>query len=321
MKNDLTWVNGIFKLHIPDMSEYTPVVSYSQYSKYKTCPRSWYIRYVQKIKDDEPSVILTYGNAMHALVQYWLKLLFTKGEKFTKELNWADIFKNILKQEYLKDFDKHKTHFSTPEELMTYFSDGYEVFSYLMKNRSKYFSLRDMQLIGIELPIYLTLDPNNDKVKFSGFLDLVLYDKSDKTYIVIDLKTSKRGWSKWDKENKLKMNQVVAYKKYFSTQYNIPESAVSVKFMILRQSIDPDSLWPKKRVQEIAPTSGSRTVKLVDQDVKTFISKCFVNNQHNQTRDEFSPNPGRNEWNCKFCPYKDMHELCDPKDRIPCESV
>jgi hypothetical protein len=319
MKNESTWVNNnIFKLHLPDMSGFNKVVSYSQYTKYKTCPRSWYIRYVQKVKDEESSIILVYGNAMHTLIQYWIKLLFTKGEKFTKELNWSDNFKNILKEEYLKEFNKTGVHFSNPNELMSYFSDGYEAFSYLMKNRSKYFSLRDMQLIGIELPLHLSLDPNNENVKFDAFLDLVFYDKSDKTYLILDLKTSKKGWSKWDKENKLKMNQVVAYKKYFSQQYGVPEAAVDVKFMVLRQQIDPDSMWPQKRVQEVKPTSGPRISKALDEDIKKFISSCFVDNDYIEDVNLFPPKPGRGGWNCKFCPYKDMHDFCNPDQRI-CE--
>ena len=315
MKNEQTWINNIFKFNVKETEPGDKIVSYSQYSKYKTCPRSWFNRYVLKEKDEQPSIVLVFGNAMHMLIQYWLKTLFTKGEKYSNELDWSSILKNILKDEYLKEFNKTQTHFSTPSELTEYYSDGYETFNYLRKKRSSYFSLRDMQLIGIEVPLLMSLDPNNPKVKMMAFLDLVLYDKSDKTYLIIDIKTSKKGWQKWDKENKDKVNQVVSYKKYFSQQYNIPEQSIDVEYLILRQKVDPDSLWPTKRIQEFKPSAGPRIIKNLDIDIKNFISQCFIDNNYNSDKSAYPAISGKNNWNCKFCPYADRIDLCNPTER------
>lgn len=312
MKNE-TYISDIFKFQPIELAKDDKIVSYSQFSKFKTCPRSWYLNYVRKIKDDKPSIYLVFGNAMHVCIQYWLRNLFTKGEKFTNALDWATILKNILKDEYMKSYNQYKYHFSSPAELTEYFSDGFETFEYLRKKRSSYFSLRDTELVGIEIPINYP-PTENHQFRFYGFIDFVLYNKSDKIYTIYDLKTSKKGWGKYDKENKTKISQIIAYKKYFSEQYQVPEHAINVEYIILRQKIDPNSVWPVSRIQEFKPTSGSRTLKSLDLDIKKFIAAAYGKNEFEQSINDFPAIAGNNGWNCTFCPYKD-HELCNPSDR------
>lgn len=317
MKNESTYVNNIFKFQFKESKPGDKVISNSQIAMFSTCPKSWYLKYVKKIKKDEASIYLTYGNAMHMLIQYYLKILYTKGQQFANAIDYATSFKNILMEEYSKDYEKNnKVHFSTPVQLAEYYSDGLEIFNYLKKNRGKYFSLKDLQLIGIELPLYYAPDSSNPNVNFMAYLDAVFYDKYYKKYLIIDFKTSKKGWSKWDKENKTKTDQLLHYKNYFAKQFNVPETAIEVEFLIFRQKVDPNSLWPVKRIQSIKPGTGPRLLAAANNKVNDFIKHCFEDNKYIDDETKYIANEGKGGWNCKFCPYSSDETLCNPKNRI-----
>lgn len=260
-------------------------------------------------------MILIYGISMHNVIQQWIKDLYSKGATFCKNIDYKILLKQNLKDEYKNEYTKHGKHFSTPEDIMEYYYDGCEILEYLIKNRARYFSLKDMKLIGIELPIYYSIDPIQPNIKLMAYIDLVMYEPSTKKYIIYDIKTSRKGWQKWDKENKNKTNQLILYKKYFSEQYGIPIQSINVHFFIVRQKVNPDSMWPQKRVQTFSPTSGSRTIKLMQDDVNLFIQNSFKNGMYIDNQDTYSPNSGKNGWNCTFCPYNERHDLCNPAER------
>ena len=40
-----------------------------------------------------------------------------------------------------------------------------------------------------------------------GYVDLIIYDKSTEEYTIFDIKTSTKGWSKWEKGDETKHQQ------------------------------------------------------------------------------------------------------------------
>ena len=52
------------------------VVSFSQYSMYKSCPHKWYLQYVKGYKDDKPNMHFVFGTAMHEALQHYLQTMF-----------------------------------------------------------------------------------------------------------------------------------------------------------------------------------------------------------------------------------------------------
>ena len=58
------------------------------------------------------------------------------------------------------------------------------------------------------------LPPNENypNVLFQGYLDVVLYHEPTNKFRIIDIKTSRQGWSKYQKSDQNKQLQLTAYK-------------------------------------------------------------------------------------------------------------
>jgi CRISPR/Cas system-associated exonuclease Cas4 (RecB family) len=62
------------------------VVSFSQYSMYKSCPYKWYLQYVKGHKDETPNMHFVFGTAMHEALQHYLKIMFDTSAKKADDL-------------------------------------------------------------------------------------------------------------------------------------------------------------------------------------------------------------------------------------------
>lgn len=305
---------------IPDYSDktkkyqsYPKVISYSQFSKFNACPKSWELRYIKKIKRDEPSIALVFGNALHETLQYMLCLLYEKGVKAWENYDYVNEFRHCLKTEYIKSYKQYSNaHFSTQEILLEHYKDGLEIIKYIKKKRTAYFSTRNIKLIGVEIPIYYDVGKG---VYLLSYLDLVFLDKRDKEITIIDIKTSTKGWNQYDKADKNKTGQLILYKEYFSKQYKVPIEKIKIEFFIVRRKINPDSEWPMKRIQEFIPPSGPIITKKVLNNFERFVQSAFTENGKYNVDFEYEAIAGIGDTNCKFCPYKDDHELCPPAKR------
>ena len=51
-----------------------------------------------------------------------------------------------------------------------------------------------------------------NKIKFVGYIDVLIYDTVREKYKIIDIKTSTRGWNKWQKRDENKTQQLLLYK-------------------------------------------------------------------------------------------------------------
>ena len=78
------------------------VVSFSQYSMYKSCPYKWYLQYVKGHKDEKPNMHFVFGTAMHEALQYYLQTMFDTSAKKADELKLNLFFKESLVKEYQK---------------------------------------------------------------------------------------------------------------------------------------------------------------------------------------------------------------------------
>jgi len=113
-------------------------------------------------------------------------------------------------------------------------------------------------------------------------LDLVMFDETMHRVVIWDIKTSTRGWTKYDKENKVKTSQMVLYKKYFSEQYNVPIDNIDVKYFIVKRKIPDNPKYPimKSRIQKFAPSSGKVSMNRLEKNIRAFIEDVFVKGTH-----------------------------------------
>lgn len=293
-------------------------VSYSQYSTFKQCPHKWYRSYVTKEIVQPPAIHFTFGTTIHEILQHWITIVYQDSLKEANKLDVPRLFKNALIQNYTNEAQKHKIHFSNPEELKLMYEQGLEVIKYFIKHRTNFFNTKSMELIGVEIPIFMNVS-SDSLIKMVSYIDLVFYDVKDDQYVLFDIKTGKKGWSKYDKQNKLKTSQLLLYKYYFSLQYDIPIEKIRVEYILTKREVNIEREYPEKRITTFSPSQGKIAIKQTINEFNQFISQCFDSNTgvHKQENSYIAVG-GVNFNNCRFCALKDNEQLCPKSNRI-CE--
>lgn len=285
-------------------------VSYSQYAIYKTCPHQWYLQYVKGLAKFEPSIHLVFGTSIHETLQLWLKVMYGQSGKAADQMDLASDFKTRFIEEYRKRVGEFGKHFSSKEELQEFYEDGKAILEWVRKKRNKYFTLRNVELVGIEIPVLTQANKGITGITYKGSIDFILYDKDLNKYRIYDIKTSTRGWSDRDKKDDKKINQVLLYKKMFSEMNNVPEDNIDVRFFIVKRKVPEVSEFPITRVQELKPAHGKIKINKAYNDFQSFITECFDMEGNYYSEKAFHKNAGDA---CKFCPFNNSPELCDKK--------
>ena len=284
-------------------------ISYSQLSMFTQCPKKWALQYRDGHKVSEQSIHMTFGTALHEVLQHYLDVMYETSGAAADRIDIEELFEDTLRKCYAEDYKKNKNqHFSSPTELREFFEDGKEILNFIRKKRSYYFSKKGWYLVGCEVPIVMAPNLRLNRVKYMGYLDVVMYHEPTNTFKIIDIKTSTKGWNKWNKKDESKQFQLILYKYFFSKQYNIPLENIEIEFFIVRRKVYVDGDYPQKRVQQFIPASGKVKLNKATTNLNEFISKAF--NLDGSYKDTiFGANPSK--WNCTFCPYKENTELCN----------
>ena len=285
-------------------------VSYSQYSIYKQCPYQWYLTYIKKESSFKPSIYLVYGTAMHETIQTYLQTMYDKSVKAADEIDMNKLLEERLVATYKESISENKNeHFSTKEELKEFLADGQTTLDWFKKNRGKYFSKKNSELVGIEIPILQPVIEDIPNVLMNGSIDFIIYDKVLEKYTIYDIKTSTKGWTDYEKKDQTKINQILLYKRFYSKVMNVPEDKVDVMFFIVKRKVFNHPDYPTYRIQEFIPANGKRKVQEAMDDLSAFIRECFTPNAKYNTERIYPKNID----SCKFCPYTNKPDLCDKK--------
>jgi len=306
-------VSNIFNFPVHEEKQGDSKVSYSQYTMWANCPKQWKLTYMDGHKDFDPSIHLVFGTAMHETLQGWLQVLYKDGPSAANEMNLNEILLDEMAKEYKKMMAVYGVKFTTKDEMNEFYDDGIQIIDFIKKNRTEYFSTKKMRLVGVELPIYYPT--NNENIMMKGFLDLVFEVIEDGTIEIWDIKTSTKGWNEYQKKDKTKTAQLVLYKKFFSEQYGYPIDKIQVRYFIVKRKLWEEAMFAQKRVQQFVPAHGSRTMRNITTSFEEFISKSFNDDGSYNTEGEFPALAGKNNKNCKYCPFK-KSDLCPRKERI-----
>jgi hypothetical protein len=280
-------------------------VSYSQMSMFNECPKKWSLQYKEGHKQFTSSIHTVFGTALHEVLQAYLTVMYEKSGAEADRLNTYEMFEDALREEYKKQYKANNNlHFSAPDELREFFEDGIAIIREFAKDKSKYFSKRGWHLVGCELPLVLTPSSKLPNVMFQGFLDLVMYHEPTNRIKIIDIKTSRQGWSKKEKSDENKQFQLILYKKYFAETYNIPVENIEIEFMIVKRKIFENENFVIKRVQLYKPASGKVKLNKVSKSIESFVEQAFDRNGYKNV--EHQPTPHKN---CNWCPFNKTH-LC-----------
>ena len=275
-------IENISKTVVPEMDWTTEKnISYTQLSAWSECPHRWKQMYIDKIKQP-PSIHLSFGTAMHETLQEYMELMYNKGQQHADEFDAHSDFQERFLALYKADVDKKGEHFATQKELIEFTNDGLNIIDFFLKYRQDHFHKHGWKLLGIEMPILLAPHEDYPNVKLMGKLDLVMFNETMHRVVIWDIKTSTRGWTKYDKENKIKTSQMVMYKKYFAEQYDVPVDNIDVRYFIVKRKIPANPRYPimKSRIQKFEPSSGKTTQNKMVKNMKAFIEDVFVDGSH-----------------------------------------
>ena len=291
-------------------------ISYSQFSMYSQCPKHWELAYAKNLRTFSQSIHTVFGTAMHETLQHYLTVMYDDSVKAADAIDIHGYLKDQMYSIYKEAVEKMGNHFSNKFELGEFYEDGVAILDWFKRRRGQYFSRKNEELIGIETPIYHPVNETNDKVMMLGYLDVVVRDKRDDTITIIDIKTSTRGWNKWQKADKTKTSQLVLYKKYFAEQYGFDVEKISIKYMIVKRKLIDGAMFPQKRITEFSPASGKPTRNKLTHSIKSFVDSSFhADGSFNLDRN-YIASAGKNNKNCKWCEFKDQFDLCPKANRI-----
>lgn len=286
-------------------------ISYSQFSLYLNCPKRWKLDYVDGLRQYEQNINLLFGTAFHSTVQHYLTVMYEDSVKKADELDLNEHLQTHMLTEYKNALVKNgNTHFSSPEELSEFYQDGVAILRYFKNHRRAYFASKQHTLIGIEVPLSLTLRKN---VKFSGFIDIVIKDERDGRIKIYDIKTSTAGWNKYQKKDVSKTSQMVIYKKFYAQQYGVSEDDIDIEYVIVRRKINDELEFVPKRIQTFIPASGKTTINKVTKLLDGFIDHAFNEDGSHNLNAYY---PAVSSSGCKYCPYFKEDALCPKSQRI-----
>ena len=304
-------IENINNTTVPEMDWVTAKnISYTQLSLWSECPHKWRLMYIDKMKQP-PSIHLSFGTAMHETLQEYMELMYNKNQQAADEFDAHKDFQSRFMLLYKADVDKLGENFATQKELIEFTNDGLNIIDFFLRHRQEHFQKHGWKLLGIEMPILIAPHEDYPNVKLMGKLDLVMFDETTHRVVIWDIKTSTRGWGKYDKTNKLKTSQMVIYKKYFSEQYNVPIDNIDVRYFIVKRKVpdNPKYAVMKSRIQKFEPSSGKTTQNKMVKNVKAFIEDVFVGGSHMYNVDKTYEKLA-NKKSCRWCPFLNS-EHCD----------
>lgn len=317
MPKSLAQLGVVLRITAPERKPTDATISYSQFSMYSACQHRWKLNYIDKIRLGGPSIITTFGTALHETLQIYLYTLYHKSAKEADGMNLPELLKERMMETY--EIEMHTNnggeHYSNPQEMQEFYQDGVEIVEHIRKRRSEYFRRQDWELLGVEMPLYFQASEGNTNVIMNGFIDLVLRDTKNDEIHIYDIKTSTRGWTKYDKANKLKTSQLVIYKNYFSKQYGYDVDKIHVHYFIVKRKLLEESMFPQKRIQEFDPASGKLTRKQLQLQIDQFVTDCFNPDGSKRTDRTYMPFTNNNK-HCRYCEFADKHDLCPKENRI-----
>jgi len=273
-------------------------VSYSQYSMWTSCPQQFKLNYIDKLGESSANIHTIFGSAMHETIQHFLSVMYGVSKKQALLLD----VEGMLKDKLVEHFTAEKTKMSegTPcskEELEEFFGDGRQILNYFKTKLDKLYTKSGFELVAIEMPLNAEIKPG---VHFIGFIDIVLKDISSGDIIIVDLKTSTRGWSDSQKSDKVKTSQMLLYKKFYSEKFNVPLDKIKVEYQILKRKISEKADFPIPRISKFVPPNGKPSVNNAWKGFMEFVDTVYDDGGLIKTS-EFPTKKGKP---CDWCEFK-----------------
>lgn len=284
-----------------EVAEKKRSVSYSQYTKWMTCPHQWKLQYIDGHRQDS-GINLVFGTAMHNVIQHWLGILYSGDKLKARVFDMNGMLKDQLTELVQKELmPEGREPLTTQKEVAEFYADGCNILDHVRQHYKEWFP-PNRELIGVEVPLEKELE---NGILFRGYIDVVMYHKATKTYYIYDFKTSTRGW--WhEKKDVNKTDQLLLYKRFYAELFGVPVDNIIVEFIILKRKLPEKSDFPIKHVAGFEPSHGKISMNRAAARFQTFLGEAF--DAEGNPRPEQKAVPS--EKNCKWCPFKNDESLC-----------
>ena len=248
-------------------------VSYSQYGMWTGCQQQFKLSYIDKLGESSANIQTIFGSAMHETIQHFLSVMYGVSKKQALLLD----VEGMLKEKLVEHFTTEKAKMTegtpcTQIELEEFFGDGRQILHYFKTKLDKLYTKSGFELVSIELPLNAEVRPG---VNFVGFIDIVLKEVSSGKIIIIDLKTSTRGWNQYQKADKVKTSQMLLYKKFYSEKYNVPLDKIEVEYQILKRKISDTTEFTIPRISKFVPANGKPSVNAAWKGFMEFVDSVY----------------------------------------------
>ena len=265
---------------------------------FSECPKRWKLNYVDDLRISESNIYLVFGTAMHEVLQTYLEIMYNDSVKNADLLDLNEMLRDKLIEQFKIAKERDDKEPCTKEDLQEFFEDGVAIIDFVKKRRNDYFGKRGFKLIGCEVPIEVMLQKN---IKMVGYLDVVILDEIHNTIKIIDIKTSTRGWNKWQKRDENKTQQLLLYKQFYAEQYNHPVDKIDIEYFIVKRKLWEEAMFPQKRVQKFVPASGTPSMNKVAKRLDLFLENAFDDEGKHKT-DKIFALPSKKA--CRWCEFR-----------------
>ena len=79
-------------------------ISYSQLSMFTQCPKKWSLQYRDGHKISEQSIHMTFGTALHEVLQHYLDIMYETSGAEADRINIEELFEETLRKCYANDY-------------------------------------------------------------------------------------------------------------------------------------------------------------------------------------------------------------------------
>lgn len=278
-------------------------VSYSQYGMWTSCQQQFKLSYIDKLGESSANIHTIFGSAMHETIQHFLSVMYGVSKKQALLLD----VEGMLKEKLVEHFTTEKAKMTegtpcTQIELEEFFGDGRQILHYFKTKLDKLYTKSGFELVSIELPLNAEVRPG---VNFVGFIDIVLKEVSSGKIIIIDLKTSTRGWNQYQKADKVKTSQMLLYKKFYSEKYNVPLDKIEVEYQILKRKVSDTTEFTIPRISKFVPANGKPSVNAAWKGFMEFVDSVY-NEEGAVKQVDFPTNKSKS---CDWCEFK-TRKIC-----------
>lgn len=276
-----------------DYSKSRNVISHSQLTKYEDCARQWKLAYIDKEKRYQPSVYSILGTALHEAHQL----------HSTKALAYSDI------QKYLYyELKRQKSDLSDQDYKKA------KHWSLKILNNTDFAAppTKNVELHNVERALHLPILDGYD-VWFVGFIDEEWINQKGQI-LLSDMKFTHKGWTKWTRQDPLKVGQLQLYKWAYHKITGVPLKDIKIVYDIFQFEFH-DWEFNDKHRRPFRPKDTNAACKIMWEQLEQMVVECFNPDGTYRTNREYDQQPFK-KITCKWCDYNFETHNCDILTRL-----